>query len=112
MLKVMFFIKRRADLTLEQFREHYETVHVPLSFEHLPLMRRHARNYVHRRKGAPEPDYDCVTECWFDDWDALKATSALIATEKKDLIAADEARFMDRSSIRSIVVEEQVSTPA
>ena len=112
MVKVMIFIKRRADLSMEEFRRHYEEVHVPLSFEHLPLMRKHARNYVHRRKGAPEPDYDCVTECWFDDWDALKTTSALIATEKKELIAEDEARFMDRSSIRSIIVEEQVSTPA
>jgi len=112
MIKVMFFIKRRSDLTLEAFKAHYETVHVPLSLEHLPLMRKHARNYVHRRKGAPEPEFDCVTECWFDDWDALKATSALIAAEKKELIAEDEARFMDRGSIRSMIVEEQVTLPA
>jgi uncharacterized protein (TIGR02118 family) len=111
MIKMMIFIKRRSGLTLEAFKAHYETVHVPLSFEHLPLMRKHARNYVRRRKGAPEPDFDCVTECWFDDWDALKATAALIAAEKRELIAEDEAKFMDRASIRSIIVEEQVATP-
>ena len=33
MLKVMIFIKRRSDLTMEEFKHHYETVHVPLSLE-------------------------------------------------------------------------------
>jgi uncharacterized protein (TIGR02118 family) len=111
MLKVIFFIRRRSDLTREQFKEHYETVHVPLSFAHLPLLRRHARNYVQTVRGQPAPDFDVVTECWFDDWDALKQTSALIAAEKRPLIEADEAKFMDRASIRSYITEEFVTLP-
>jgi hypothetical protein len=110
-LKVVFFIRRRGDMTLEAFREHYERVHVKLSFDNLPLLRKHARNYVIRRKGQTEPDYDCITECWFDDWEALKQTSALIDARLRELIAEDEARFMDRESIRSIIVEEQVTLP-
>jgi len=109
MIKVMIFIRRRSDLSVEAFREHYESVHVRLSFEHLPLMLRHARNYPAPLKGQAEPDYDCVTECWFEDWEAMKQTSALLAAEKRALITEDEARFMDRDSIRLRVVEEHVT---
>jgi uncharacterized protein (TIGR02118 family) len=109
MVKVIIFIKRRADLSMEAFRRHYEEVHVPLSFEHLPLMRKHARNYVWRRATDPEPEYDCVTECWFDSWEDMKATGAMLAGEKKEIIRQDEARFI--ASTRSIVAEESVSVP-
>jgi len=107
-IKVMIFIKRRADLTMEAFREHYETVHVPLSLTHLPLMRKHVRNYPIRRADEPEGDYDVITECWFESWDTLKATAAVLA-EKRPIFQEDEERFMDRASIRSVTVEESVT---
>jgi len=111
MIKVMIFIKRRADLSLEAFREHYETVHVPLSLTHLPLMQKHARNYVIRRPDEPEGDYDVVTECWFESWETLKATAAVLA-EKRPIFQEDEERFMDRASIRSVTVDESVTWQA
>lgn len=112
MFKLMIFIKRRPDLTLEQFREHYETAHVPLSLDNLPLMLRHARNYIRPAKGEAEPPFDCVTECWFEDKAAAKATAELIASKLRPLIEADEARFMDRGSITHRIVEEHVTERA
>jgi uncharacterized protein (TIGR02118 family) len=108
-LKVVFFIRKRADLSREAFRRHYETSHVKLSRDHLPLMRKHVRNYVVNTPGQAEPDFDCMSECWFDDWDALKRTADLINTEKRALFEEDEAKFMDRSFRRSFVVDEAVS---
>lgn len=110
MFKLMIFIKRRPDLTLAQFKHHYETAHVPLSLNNLPLMRKHARNYIRPAKGEGEPPFDCVTECWFEDKAAAKATAELIANTLKPLIAADEARFMDRGSITTRIVEEHITT--
>ncbi len=111
MIKLMLFMKRRGDLSLAAFREHYETSHVKLTFENLPEMRKHVRNYVVTRHGEPELDYDVITECWFDDWDAMKKTAALLAGEKRAIIQADEEKFLDRSVSRMHVVEEHVSYP-
>ena len=105
----MIFMRRRADLSVEAFRKHYEEAHVKLSFDHLPRMLRHVRNYPIPIKGQVEPDYDCVTECWFENWEAMRETAALIAAEKRELISEDEARFLDRASVRTRIVEEHVT---
>jgi uncharacterized protein (TIGR02118 family) len=108
-IKVIYFIRKRSDISGEQFRAHYEAVHVPLSRRLFPLMRRHARNYVLRNNGDPDGACDCITECWFDDWEALKATNAAMTDEIRAIVTEDEARFMDRGYRRSMVVEETVT---
>jgi uncharacterized protein (TIGR02118 family) len=110
MIKVMLFVKRKEGFTREAFKERYEAGHVPLAIQELQHLRRYARNFVAPVRGLPEPDFDVVTEFWFDDWEAWKATSAYaLGAETGRVLAEDEAVFMDRSSMHFVVVDEHVS---
>jgi len=109
MIKVMLFIRRKEGLTREEFRDRYEAGHAPLAIRELQHLRRYARNFVLPVKGLPEPDFDVVTEFWFDDWEGWKATSAYALAETGRTLAEDEAVFMDRASMRFVVVDEHVS---
>jgi len=109
MIKVMLFVKRKPGLSREEFRERYEAGHVPLAIKELTHLRQYVRNFVVPTPDAPEPEFDVVTELWFDDWEALKATTRAYESETGRTLADDEAAFMDRSSMRSVVVEERIS---
>jgi uncharacterized protein (TIGR02118 family) len=105
-VKLILFVKRRADLTHEQFKARYESGHAPLARRSLPLLRRYARNYLLRLPGQPEPDYDCVSEFWFDSMADMEATGLWATSEEGQVLAIDEAEFMDRSSMRTFIADE------
>lgn len=105
MIKVMLVVSRRPDVSPEEFRRHYEEIHAPLAASHLPLSR-YVRNYVVDRFGA-DIDCDCITEFWFDypgPWRERRAE--ILKQEILDIFAKDEETFMDRASMRVIVVEQ------
>lgn len=96
---------------MEQFRAHYDTVHAPLALKLFPLMRRHKRNYILPIKGQEEPEFDVISECWFDSWEDMKQSRASITDEIAAIIDEDEKKFLDQSSIRSFVTEEVETLP-
>jgi uncharacterized protein (TIGR02118 family) len=110
MIKVLLFVKRKPGLTPEEFRARYESGHVPLVPNELKHLRQYRRNYVKHTPGQPEPDYDVVTEFWFDDKEGWKATAAYaLDPVTGKTLADDEAQFMDRSSMRFVMVHEEIS---
>ena len=110
MIKVMMFARRKPGLTREEFRERYEAGHAPLAIRELKHLRRYVRNFVAPVRGLAEPDFDVVTEFWFDDWEGWRATSAFaLDQETGRVLAEDEAVFMDRASMRFVVVDERLS---
>ena len=103
MIKVVVLIKKRPDITTEQFRHHYEHVHAPLVDRLLPYYATYRRNYV----GAPvrghqaEFGWDVITELEFataSDYEAWQA--ALLRPEVVDQIRADEANFLVSAETR------------
>ena len=123
MVKLVFCLHRRPDLSAEEFRRIWLD-------EHGPLVRRHAdalgiRRYVqsHGRssplddvlaesRGAPEA-FDGVAELWFDSEDAL----ATAATSPEGVTAGavlfeDERRFIDHARSPLFLVEEHEVVPA
>ena len=109
MIKLMMLISRRADISLDAFREHYETIHAPLAAAHLPHLVRYVRNYVVDRF-RDTVNCDCITEFWFDypgPWS--EARKVLLPPDLLELFAVDEEKFMDRPSMRVLVVEEGVT---
>jgi len=106
MIKILLLVSRKAGVSPEEFREHYETIHAPLAAKHLPYLARYVRNYAVDRFGG-EVDCDCVTEFWFDHpgpW--REARTKILRQDLLDLFAEDEGQFMDRTSMRTLVVEE------
>ncbi len=106
MFKIVFCLRRRPDLTPEQFDSYWRDTHAP-------LVRRHAaalgiRRYVQsirfesdlaaaaaRVRNAPAP-FDGVAELWFDSLEAVQAGFATEAGRAagRELLE-DEARFID-----------------
>lgn len=109
MIKLTFCLRRRADLTLEQFQAYWRDRHAPLVAEVAPLLR--IRRYVQSHsfadprlagtanaRGATVQPYDGVAELFWDSVDDLMAVN-----DSKDARAAglrlleDERNFIDLS---------------
>ena len=107
MIKVTFALRRREDLSIEEFHSYWLE-------RHGPLLRRHAqalgiRRYVQSHTVAtvldgplrevrsldPEP-FDGLAEIYFD---SVQAVAGVLATEQGQLIGAelvaDEQKFVD-----------------
>jgi uncharacterized protein (TIGR02118 family) len=117
MVKLIFCLRRRPDVTEEEFHRYWRDEHGPLVARHGPALG--IRRYVqlHTVSGpvndllaatrhAPEA-YDGVAELWFDDADALvtSAGSGEGRTAAAEL-ARDEERFIDHSRSPLFVAEE------
>jgi uncharacterized protein (TIGR02118 family) len=112
MIKTISFIARKPGLSREDFIRHYEEHHAPLALKHFPMFRKYVRNYLVAMPGADEPDFDCITEFWFDDAEgALKVQEILgdYKTEVGRMFLEDEERFQDRGKTRSFLIDERVS---
>jgi uncharacterized protein (TIGR02118 family) len=110
MLKVIMFVPRRKDLSVQQFRDHYENVHVPLAHAALRTLRAYVRNYPETTLSGSSPSFDAITELWFDDEAAWKAAAAAGAAPEGQALRADEENFMDRAGVVAVLVKECSST--
>lgn len=107
--KMVAMLKRRSDLTVEEFRLRYERDHVPLAIR---VLRGRAIHYVRRYltlfpEGDGAQDYDVLTELWYADRAAFDAAMAHLA--QPDIareIAEDEDRLFDRPSMRFYLIDE------
>jgi uncharacterized protein (TIGR02118 family) len=106
MIKVVMFVHRRPGMEFEEFRRHYEEVHVPLALSKFRFLKRYVRNYI-PPAAAAAPLCDCVTELWFDDLESLQAQARETAGDAE--LRADEEAFMDRERMTSHVVDERIS---
>lgn len=111
--KILLFMKRRPDLTVEAFRDYYETHHAPLAQKYSRGIIRYVRRYIdpqpHPETGpAGELPFDVITELWFDDKRVFDATVKYLSTTiMPDEIVEDEQRLFDRSSFRIATVVER-----
>jgi uncharacterized protein (TIGR02118 family) len=106
-IKLVLMVKRKAGLDRAAFRTHYETIHAPLAASLMQHCVRYKRNFV-----VDEPmgdqGFDVITEFWFDHagdrWADVRHQFA--NAEVAGILAEDEARFMDRDTMRIVVVDE------
>lgn len=115
--KILLFMKRRADITVEAFRDYYENSHAPLCARYSAGVNRYIRRYVdprpHPETGpASEMSFDVITELWFNDEATFKGTLDYITTSvMPDNIIEDEMNLFDRSSFRIATVVERETPP-
>ena len=124
MIKVIFCLRRRPDLSVQEFQRYWLDEHGPLVRSHqavLGMVRYVQCHTVHgdmtdrfrASRGAPEP-YDGVAELWFENWAAIEALAESPAARAagKDLLE-DEKRFIDLANSPLWYAEEkQVYPPA
>jgi len=107
MLKIIALIPRRADLTRADFRNYYETRHTPLALQYFRTFGKYLRNHLAPDAPADLP-FDVMSEFWFKDAAGPLAAQAFLASPAGAIIREDEERFMKRSGILSIVVDEHL----
>jgi uncharacterized protein (TIGR02118 family) len=123
MLKLVFCLRRRPELSREEFDRYWREHHAPLVRRVAPALG--VRRYVQVRtldspvtdalrapRGAPEP-FDGVAELWWDDDAALTGATAREEgrAAARELIE-DERRFIDleRSPIW-LAHEDEIISP-
>jgi len=100
MLKVISLLKRKEDMSFEEFRKWALEEHPPLG-KKLPGIRKYRMSVV--LEDNPDLPCDAVSEFWFDD-DA--ARQAAFATEAGKAAGADAAAHC--SSRTHLLTEEKV----
>jgi len=111
MIKMMALLFRKPGMSVEDFRDHYETRHVPLvkSLMGDDLVR-YVRNYAGAGTpfavGEERPGFDCITEFHFADRAGYeRAIASCEHPDNAPAVRADEARFLDMPRIQVSVVE-------
>jgi hypothetical protein len=117
MIKQVVFLKKRDDMTIEQFMDYYENQHSQLSRKigappPLPNAQRYVRRYVKPEKNpltgeVIHPGYDCIMEIWWNsraDFDA--AMEGLSNPEFLEVRKADELKLFATNSNPVVTVEE------
>jgi hypothetical protein len=112
MFKVFAYLKKRDDLTAEEFRDYYENNHVPLVLSFAPMPNVYKRNYLirgddHNREDS-SIDFDVITELVWEDRSGSEEWRRLLGRAE---IGTDEEKFIDRPRTRAYIVEERVSAP-
>ena len=108
MIKLSFALRRRDDLSREEFQRYWLEHHAPLvrSVADVLAIRRYVQTHtlpdevqaaLVASRGAPEP-FDGVAELWYD---SLEAIVTAVSTEEGRAAAAalleDERRFIDHA---------------
>ncbi len=105
MVKALSFFKRKSGMSVDAFQAYWRTSH-PEVVVKLPGIRRYVQSHTllsGYRKG--EPIHDGIAEIWFDDTRAMRA---LAGTAAYAAVQADEAKFIERSTMGLIITEEHV----
>ena len=128
MIKLVILLKKRSEVTTEQFRHHYETSHAYHAMRHFGhLFVEYRRNYpissssfAAADEGADidpavdsVPEFDAVTEIVLQDQAAFDEFLRLLAVpETRRFFSEDEARFTDRRRSKFTVCDVVQSKPA
>jgi uncharacterized protein (TIGR02118 family) len=108
MVKVVLLLHRRADLSVDKFRQYWHERHRPL-VERLPGLRRLVLNDVLPGYDGSEPTCDGIAEDWFDSVESMQAAFASLAAQA---VTADVVNFLDLSRFQMLMVAEHEVTLA
>ena len=107
MIRIVFLLRRKAGMSLDDFQRYWREEHGPLVAsvqKHIGALRytqSHrlddpANAAMQHARGGMEPEYDGVAELWWDSEEALAAAGATDKGRKAGAaLLEDEARFID-----------------
>jgi uncharacterized protein (TIGR02118 family) len=119
MIKIVFCLRRRSDLTREEFQAYWLTRHAPLVQAHAEALgiRRYVQVHsvddaistaIAGPRHSPEP-YDGVAELWLDSLEALAAAGSSGAGRAASAaLLEDERRFIDLERSPLFLADEHV----
>ena len=112
MIKLVMPMKRRPGMSIEEFRDYYETKHRVIGEKYLKgyadrYFRRFTNPTTDRDGQVRDPEYDVFLEIWYPDQATMEAcgkklSEPAIAQE----IREDEEKIFDMRFMRSYLVDE------
>lgn len=117
MVKLVYIVKKRSDVSDAEFHRYWLEHHGPLvrSFAKTMLARRYVQSHavapergaqMAKARGMGEP-YDGITEVWWDSLDDLAATGPDAQKAARALLE-DEAKFIDLERSTIFLTEEHL----
>lgn len=105
MVKLIYCIARKQELSVEEFQRHWRETHAPIAAR-IPGIRRYVQCHTlpSLYAGKTPPPYDGVAELWFDD---LEAFQRAVASPEVKTAREDELKFIDHSRSSLILAEEK-----
>lgn len=109
MIKFTILLRKREDMSHDEFVAYHKTNHAPL-FTSLPEVQQYVRRYVQCHRidaslpGLPPPIYDGITELWFDTVDDIGRVFA--SDRYMALIRPDEEKFLNLGGCSFLVSTE------
>ncbi len=116
MIKLVFCVRRRPELSFDEFRRTWLDSHGPLVRRlraQLPQMQRYVQSHLipgaasdalRASRGTAEP-FDGITEVWFETLESLGGDAAAAADAGRQLLL-DESRFIDFARSAVFLTEE------
>ena len=114
MVKVIAMMKRKSGFTPGEFARYWFEEHAPLGVRVLPddiAIRGYVQNYAVRSEGDQEPEFDGMVEFCLDDMQAFQRWIGWFLSDEGKVLRDDESNFMERDSLKVMVVEERVVVP-
>jgi translation initiation factor 2B subunit (eIF-2B alpha/beta/delta family) len=121
MLKQVVFLKKRDDMTMEQFMEYYENQHSQLSKKmgakpSLPNAQRYVRRYITPEKNPLTGEvlasgYDCIMEIWWNSRADFEAAMKGLADPAMLQIRMEDERKLFASNNNPVCVVEEYDSP-
>ena len=116
MVKAMWFLKRRSDVSQADFHRYWRETHGPLNCNS-PAARRYVLRYE-QNHATPEnatmsdDEFDGASVMWFRSIEDYEATFA--DPEYQNVVMADGENFLDRTATKQLVcfAEELFDIPA
>jgi len=104
MVKLIYCISKKPDMTVEQFQAYWRDVHAPIAGA-IPGLRRYVQCHVvpETYDAQNKPGFDGAAELWFDGLDAMRAA---MRTPEVAAALEDEKNFIDHSRVASFVTVE------
>lgn len=107
MVRLLYCLRRRTGVALDEFHAHWLEHHVEQYGRPIRTIRRYvlyAALETQPADGTRQPPYDGVATVWFDDAKALIAAMDTAMPEA----AIDEQRFIDHDRSRAMLVDDHV----
>jgi len=109
MVKLTCLVRRKQDMTPEEFHAYWRDVHGPLvaatkSARHVLRYEQHHRPLADYR-GDDDPGFDGHTEQWFESEETYRAS---LAEEDFSVIAEDIPNFLDVEKLHFVLTEVPV----
>ncbi len=116
MIKMVYCVKRRSDISQVEFRRYWLEEHGRLvrKFASTIKIRRYVQSHtigtetnelLKISKGTSEP-YDGIAEIWWDSWEGFAAAASPEGIAADQILMEDEKKFIDHSLSSVFFTEE------